>query len=66
MVKSISFLKQIRLVLNMPEKSGIEKGIGSGGRSMCDLIPYEIDAMKEVVSHKIGLFVGKPYADTDR
>lgn len=42
------------------------KRIGSGGRSMCDLIPYEIDAMKEVVSHKIGLFVGKPYADTDR
>ena len=42
------------------------KRIGSGGRSMCDLIPYEIDAMKEVVSHKIGLFMGKPYADTDR
>ncbi len=42
------------------------KRIGSGGRSMCDLIPYVIDAMKEVVSHKIGLFVGKPYADTDR
>jgi hypothetical protein len=33
---------------------------------MCDLIPYEIDAMKEVVSHKIGLFMGKTYADTDR
>ena len=42
------------------------KRIGSGGRSMCDLIPYEIDAMKEVVSHKIGLFMGKTYADTDR
>ena len=70
----IYFPPEYRDLVSETDQIGIEyageirdrKRIGSGGRSMCDLIPYEIDAMKEVVSHKIGLFVGKPYADTDR
>ena len=42
-------------------KAGIEEGLANGARSMCDLIPYEIAAMKKVVSEKIHLFgsVGK-------
>lgn len=37
-------------------KAGIEKGLTEGARSMLELIPYEISAMKEVVRNKIGLF----------
>ena len=42
-------------------KAGIEEGLAAGGRSMCDLIPYEISAMKRVVAEKLELFgsVGK-------
>ncbi|MCR4740854.1 MAG: class II fructose-bisphosphate aldolase [Lachnospiraceae bacterium] len=47
-------------------KTGTEKGIASGGRSMCDLIPYEIEAMKDVVRHKISLFMGRSHAYIDR
>ncbi len=37
-------------------KAGIEKGIAAGAKSMFSLIPYEIEAMKEVVREKIMLF----------
>ena len=37
-------------------KRGIESGLAKGAKSMMDLIPYEIDAMKEVVKEKIRLF----------
>lgn len=37
-------------------KRGIEAGLAAGAKSMMGLIPYEIDAMKEVVSDKILLF----------
>ena len=37
-------------------KAGIEKGIAAGARSMFSLIPYEIEAMKEVVREKLTLF----------
>lgn len=37
-------------------KAGIETGLAQGARSMCDLIPYEIEAMKQVVEEKIRLF----------
>lgn len=37
-------------------KRGIEAGLAAGEKSMMGLIPYEIDAMKEVVSDKILLF----------
>lgn len=42
-------------------KAGIEKGIAAGAKSMMGLIPYEIEAMKEVVREKLTLFgsVGK-------
>ena len=42
-------------------KAGIEKGLAAGVKSMMGLIPYEIEAMKEVVREKITLFgsVGK-------
>lgn len=42
-------------------KAGIEKGLAEGAKSMMGLIPYEIEAMKEVVREKITLFgsVGK-------
>ena len=42
-------------------KAGIEKGLQSGARTMMNLIPYEISAMKEVVAEKLRLFgsVGK-------
>lgn len=42
-------------------KAGIEKGLQSGARTMMNLIPYEIAAMKEVVAEKLRLFgsVGK-------
>lgn len=37
-------------------KSGIERGIAEGAKTMMGLIPYEIEAMKEVVAEKITLF----------
>ena len=37
-------------------KAGIEKGLKEGAKSMMGLIPYEIEAMKEVVREKITLF----------
>ena len=36
--------------------SGMEKGIAAGERTMTGLIPYEIEAMKEVVRKKLQLF----------
>ena len=43
-------------------RAGMEKGLDSGAKSMCDLIPYGIDAMKEVVRKKITLFAaGKSF-----
>lgn len=42
-------------------KAGIEKGIAEGAKTLMGLIPYEIEAMKDVVREKITLFgsVGK-------
>lgn len=37
-------------------KSGIEKGLAAGVKTMMGLIPYEIEAMKAVVREKITLF----------
>ena len=37
-------------------KAGIEKGIREGASSIYNLIPYEIEAMKEVVANKLKLF----------
>ena len=37
-------------------KIGIEKGLSEGAQSMMSLIPYEIEAMKQVVRNKIELF----------
>ena len=37
-------------------KAGIEKGLAAGAKTMMGLIPYEIEAMKEVVREKITLF----------
>ena len=37
-------------------KRGIEKGLAEGAATMMGLIPYEIDAMKEVVAEKMKLF----------
>lgn len=37
-------------------KAGIEKGLKAGAATMMGLIPYEIEAMKAVVSEKIRLF----------
>ena len=42
--------------LDKAGKAGIEKGLRSGAGSMMGLIPYEIEAMKEVVRNKIRLF----------
>ena len=42
--------------LDKAGKAGIEKGLHSGAGSMMGLIPYEIEAMKEVVRNKIRLF----------
>ncbi len=39
-------------------KAGIERGIAAGEKSMFGLIPYEIEAMKEVVREKMGVFRG--------
>lgn len=42
-------------------KAGIEEGLAAGAKSMMGLIPYEIAAMKRVVSNKLSLFgsIGK-------
>lgn len=37
-------------------KAGIEAGIAAGAKSMFELIPHEIEAMKRVVAEKIRLF----------
>ena len=37
-------------------KAGIEKGLSEGARTMMELMPYEIEAMKDVVREKINLF----------
>ena len=37
-------------------KKGIEQGVAAGANSIFNLIPYEIEAMKEVVREKIWLF----------
>ena len=42
--------------LDKAGKAGIEKGLQSGAASMMGLIPFEIEAMKEVVREKIRLF----------
>ena len=42
--------------LDKAGKAGIEEGLKKGTASMMGLIPYEIEAMKEVVWNKIGLF----------
>ena len=42
--------------LDKAGKAGIEKGLKNGAKSMMGLIPYEIEAMKEVVRNKIDLF----------
>lgn len=44
-------------------KAGIEKGLASGAKTMMGLIPYEIEAMKEVVREKITLFGSLDRAD---
>jgi fructose-bisphosphate aldolase class II len=44
-------------------KAGIEKGLGAGAKTMMGLIPYEIEAMKEVVREKITLFGSLDRAD---
>ena len=51
--------------LDKAGKAGIEKGLKAGAGSMMALIPYEIEAMKEVVRNKIGLF-GSAQIDTPR
>ena len=42
-------------------KAGIEKGISEGAKTMMELMPYELEAMKAVVAEKLRLFgsVGK-------
>ena len=42
--------------LDKAGKAGVEKGLRAGAGSMMGLIPYEIEAMKEVVRNKIELF----------
>lgn len=37
-------------------KAGIEKGLAAGAKTLMQLMPYEIHAMKAVVREKIGLF----------
>lgn len=37
-------------------KAGIEQGLQAGAKTMMNLIPYEIDAMKKVVANKMELF----------
>ena len=42
--------------LDKAGRSGLEKGLHEGAGTVCDLIPYEIGAMKNVVREKIRLF----------
>ena len=42
--------------LDKAGKNGVARGLEEGAASMCRLIPYEIEAMKAVVSEKIYLF----------
>ena len=42
--------------LDRAGKTGTEKGLQNGARFVTDLIPYQIEAMKEVVREKITLF----------
>ena len=42
--------------LDKAGKAGVEEGLKAGAGSMMALIPYEIEAMKEVVRNKIELF----------
>ena len=42
--------------LDKAGRAGIEKGLKKGASSMMGLIPYEIEAMKEIVRNKIELF----------
>ena len=37
-------------------KSGIEKGIAAGAKTMMELMPYELETMKAVVAEKLRLF----------
>lgn len=37
-------------------KSGLEKGIAAGARTMTELMPYELEAMKAVAAEKLRLF----------
>ena len=42
--------------LDKAGKAGIEAGLASGAKTMMGLMPYEIDAMKNVVKEKLALF----------
>lgn len=42
--------------LDKAGKAGLEKGLADGAKTMMDLIPYEIEAMKAVVRNKLELF----------
>ena len=42
--------------LDKAGKAGIEQGLKAGAETVMNLIPYEIEAMKEVVRRKISLF----------
>lgn len=37
-------------------KNGIEKGLAAGAKTMIELMPYELEAMKTVVAEKLRLF----------
>ncbi|MCH5260338.1 MAG: class II fructose-bisphosphate aldolase [Lachnospiraceae bacterium] len=37
-------------------KNGIEKGLAAGAKTMMELMPYELEAMKTVVAEKLRLF----------
>ena len=37
-------------------KNGIEKGLAAGAKTMMELMPYELESMKEVVAEKLRLF----------
>ncbi len=45
--------------LDKAGKAGIQAGLQAGVETMMGLIPYEIEAMKQVVRHKIEVFGGK-------
>lgn len=45
------------------DKAGIEKGLAVGRKTMMELIPYEIAAMKKVAAEKIQLFGSKGKAN---